>query len=95
MDVGDKMMMMWMRALTIIHLRYTQICRLFKNTNALLSLDLVDFFREALGGLGFVSNYDDVYASVGFVSNHNDGDADFELGSSSTGMHFSLDVLPS
>ena len=84
-----------MRALIIPHLNYPALYRLFKSTSVLLSLDLVDFFQEALGGLGFVSNHDDDYASVGLESNHNDGDADFGLGSSSRGMHYSLDVLPS
>ena len=58
-------LLIWMRALTILHLGYVPLRRLFKNTSAPSSLDLVDFFREALGGLGFVSNYDDDDGDVG------------------------------
>ena len=48
-----------MRALIIPHLKYPPLYRLFKSTSVLSSLDLVDFFQEALGGLGFVSNHND------------------------------------
>ena len=53
-----------MRALIIPHLNYPALYRLFKSTSVLLSLDLVDFFPEALGGLGFVSNHSDDDASM-------------------------------